>query len=461
MPSRLPSLRNTKGGSVQKRHGSVNDVRSRYSAKYRRGSDLGSRLTASSPFLQKSAPEDCLKCMLKVSHRKCEAHKYIRVGGGYRHSYWFVKCLLEELELQRQQELIRKERLEAIREKKVRAIRTYIRTKSGRLVERIIYLDEEDYEAFKSGKNQKDILAKYLSKDEAKQLDSWDKDEVKAIKTYVRTKSGRLIEKLVYVSKDEYNAMQEGKVDAKELLKKYIKPEDGETIEGWGEQEMKTIKTYVRTKSGRLIEKTIMVSKEDYDAMMKDGKDPAEILKKYMAVGDGEKIESWQSAEPMKSIKMKIRTKSGRIIEKTIMVSKEDYEALTKGGANADAILGKYMDSGDNIESWEKADTKPMKVIKTYVRTKSGRLIEKTILLTEDEYKAFQEQGGDPEFLKKFIKLEKGEAIEDWEKASTVYEASDDEDDVFKKAKAGTKLIGKDGTVYEVVVDPLTGKKYK
>lgn len=44
-------------------------------------------------------------------------HKYIRVGGGYRHGYWYVKCLLEELELQRQRELILKQRLESIREK--------------------------------------------------------------------------------------------------------------------------------------------------------------------------------------------------------------------------------------------------------------------------------------------------------------------------------------------------------
>ena len=27
-------------------------------------------------------------------------HKYVRIGGGYRHSYWHVKALLEEIELQ-------------------------------------------------------------------------------------------------------------------------------------------------------------------------------------------------------------------------------------------------------------------------------------------------------------------------------------------------------------------------
>ena len=28
-------------------------------------------------------------------------------------------------------------------------------------------------------------------------------------------------------------------------------------------------------------------------------------------------------------------------------------------------------------------------------------------------------------------------------------------------AKEGQRIVGKDGTVYEVVVDPLTGKKFK
>uniref|UniRef100_K1Q718 Uncharacterized protein n=1 Tax=Magallana gigas TaxID=29159 RepID=K1Q718_MAGGI len=453
--SKLPSLRTGRKSGYNPN----TDIRARYSAKFRKTPDpFKNKLTADSPFLNKSTVEDCLKCLLKVPHKRCESHKYIRVGGGYRHGYWYVKCLLEELELQRQRELILKQRLESIREKNVKAIKTYIRTKSGRLVERIIFLSEEDYAAFKEGKNVQDILKKYLSKDEAQGLESWDKDEVKAIKTYVRTKSGRLVEKLVYVSKEDYDAITQGKGDAKALLKKYAK--DGEVIEGWDEAKMKTIKTYVRTKSGRLIEKTIMISQEDYDAMIRDGKDPAEILKKYMPLGDGETLESWKSAEPMKAIKTMVRTKSGRLIEKTVYVSADDYERLQKGDADLNDILGKYMgEDGGTVEGWKKADPTPMKVVKTYIRTKSGRLIEKQVLLTEEEYKQFMESGGNPDFLKKFIELEKGEVIDSWEKASTVFSGGDDEE--IKNAKEGQRIVGKDGTVYEVVVDPLTGKKYK
>ena len=67
-------------------------------------------------------------------------------------------------------------------------------------------------------------------------------------------------------------------------------------------------------------------------------------------------------------------------------------------------------------------------MVKTYIRTKSGRLIEKTVMMSEEEYNAFVASGGDPNFLKKFITLNKGETIEDWEKASTVYSADNDPD---------------------------------
>ena len=262
----------------------------------------------------------------------------------------------------------------------VRIIKTYIRTKSGRLKERIIYLSEEDYLKFKEGGlDAADILKKYLSKDEAANLHSWDKDEMKAITTYIRTKSGRRIAKTVYVSKDDYEAMKRGDIDANAVLAKYFKPEDGETIEGWGEAEMKAIKTFVRTKSGRLVEKTILVSKEDYDKLMEA---------KAKGIGD---------------------------------------EAMAD-------ILGKYMslDEGDKIEGFEKKEAAPMKVVKAMVRTKSGRLVEKTILMTEEEYKAFQESGGDMNMLKKYLDLGKDDVIEGWEKASTVYAGDSDDEDLVK-----------------------------
>ena len=50
------------------------------------------------------------------------------------------------------------------------------------------------------------------------------------------------------------------------------------------------------------------------------------------------------------------------------------------------------------------------------------------ILMTEEEYAEFQDSGGDVSLLKKFMDIGKDDIIEDWEKGSTVYAASDDED---------------------------------
>ena len=70
-------------------------------------------------------------------------------------------------------------------------------------------------------------------------------------------------------------------------------------------------------------------------------------------------------------------------------------------------------------------------VVKAMVRTKSGRLVEKTILMTEAEYKEFLATGGDTNFLKKFMDMNPDDVIENWEKASTVYSAGSD-DEVLK-----------------------------
>ena len=255
----------------------------------------------------------------------------------------------------------------------MKAVKTYIRTKSGRIEERVVFLSEDDYKKFQSGGGDAmDVLKKYLTKEEGENIQSYEKEEQKAITTWVRTKSGKRVQKTVYVSKKEYEAMKKGEVDAASVLKKYMKPDDLKNLESWGEAKMKQIKTYVRTKSGRVVEKTILVSEEDYSKMKqleKEGKDPNEILKNYMSLEEGAKI-----------------------------------------------------------EGWKKEEAAPMKVIKTTVRTKSGKLVEKTVLLTEEEYKKFQESGGDVNALKKYLNLSKDDVIEDWEKSSTVYAASDDED---------------------------------
>ncbi|PAA92840.1 hypothetical protein BOX15_Mlig002220g3 [Macrostomum lignano] len=355
-------------------------------------------------FLPKSKDEDCIKCMLKVPHDKCESHRYIRVGGGYRHSFWYIKVLLEEIELARHQALIRQKRLETIAEGNIRAVKTYIRTKSGRMVEKVIFMSEDDYQNFQQfvqqGGDPSSLVRKYLSKEDAQNLQGFDKEEQKAIKTVVRTKSGRVIEKIVYVSRDEYDKIQRGEVDANAVLRRRLNLKDGEQLEKWSAPKMRTITT-------------------------------------------------------------RIRTKSGRIIEKKVLVSDEDYQKLKEGKADLSKVLGKYLSKDDGeVEGWSAPQKEAMKVIKTYVRTKSGKLVEKTILMTEDEFKEFEKSGGDPNILKRFMKLKDGEKIDKWEKASTVYADSDDDGGGPPK-KPGERTVDKHGNVFEYVKDPLTGKVYK
>jgi len=61
----------------------------------------------------------------------------------------------------------------------VRAVKTYIRTNSGKIIERVVFLSDADYKKFmKGGDGASDILKQYLTKEEAGKLDSWDKEEV-------------------------------------------------------------------------------------------------------------------------------------------------------------------------------------------------------------------------------------------------------------------------------------------
>ena len=75
-----------------------------------------------------------------------------------------------------------------------------------------------------------------------------------AIKTKVRTKSGRMLEKIVYVNKEDYEAIKTGKKNAVKILSEYLKEEQLEVTD-WEEAKMKTIKAFVRTKSGRIVTK--------------------------------------------------------------------------------------------------------------------------------------------------------------------------------------------------------------
>ncbi|XP_078487694.1 uncharacterized protein LOC100179464 [Ciona intestinalis] len=149
---------------------------------------------------------ECWRCALRMEHSKCETTKYIRIGGGFRHSYWFVRQLIEQAkeEEEKQLNLLRREQRAIFTEKlawrvnsdgkRERRIKTFVRSKSGRRIEKYEYVSEDVYNEMVSlndaGKNathsakrrMKEKLAASLglNPEDANMLDSWDAQSVGA-----------------------------------------------------------------------------------------------------------------------------------------------------------------------------------------------------------------------------------------------------------------------------------------
>lgn len=74
---------------------------------------------------------------------------------------------------------------------------------------------------------------------------------------------------------------------------------------------VKTIKTLIRTKSGRLVERTLHITEEDYKKMMEAGGDPSAILNKYLKPDEQGTIESWEKVPEGKAMKVRACLREG------------------------------------------------------------------------------------------------------------------------------------------------------
>ncbi|XP_070572862.1 trichohyalin-like [Ptychodera flava] len=125
--------------------------------------------------------EECYRCQLHADHAECEKHKYLRIGGGFRHSYWYIRGILDVIEEEQRlaaEEAMRKyqeeqERLEEERRQREvpkRRVKTYVRTKSGRKIKQYHYFTEDEYKEFK--KDDK-TARKMLGLGENEELMDW------------------------------------------------------------------------------------------------------------------------------------------------------------------------------------------------------------------------------------------------------------------------------------------------
>ncbi|XP_071810401.1 uncharacterized protein [Asterias amurensis] len=145
-------------------------------------------------------PEECFHCQLQTNHAVCERHKYLRVGGGFRHSYSYIKQTLDIMEAEHRKvaEEVRKRYEEEQLAMKAKAqtrrkIKMYVKGADGKIVSRYLFVTEDEYEEMKKdSKLAKKILG--LADDE--ELDDW----VSSKQKYVMDENGQLVK----VSKKKY-----------------------------------------------------------------------------------------------------------------------------------------------------------------------------------------------------------------------------------------------------------------
>ncbi|XP_033647998.1 uncharacterized protein LOC117307368 [Asterias rubens] len=145
-------------------------------------------------------PEECFHCQLQTNHAVCERHKYLRVGGGFRHSYSYIKQTLDIMEAEHRKvaEEVRKRYEEEQLAMKAKAqtrrkIKMYVKGADGKIVSRYLFVTEDEYEEMKKdNKLAKKILG--LADDE--ELDDW----VSSKQKYVMDEKGQLVK----VSKKKY-----------------------------------------------------------------------------------------------------------------------------------------------------------------------------------------------------------------------------------------------------------------
>ncbi|XP_071490765.1 uncharacterized protein [Diadema antillarum] len=143
-------------------------------------------------------PEECYKCQLRTEHSNCEKHKFLRIGGGYRHSYAYIKQIMdaiakEQYDIARveflKQEQIRIEeqrKIEQEKNKVKRRVKVFLRTKSGNVITRYQFFNEDDYREMKSDKA---LARRMLGLDDADSLE----DFVASKDDYVLDEDGEMV----------------------------------------------------------------------------------------------------------------------------------------------------------------------------------------------------------------------------------------------------------------------------
>ncbi|OAF66490.1 hypothetical protein A3Q56_05779 [Intoshia linei] len=127
----------------------------------------------------------CWKCMLNLEHHDCISHKYIRIGGGYRHSYWYIKAILDkmidlEVRIKKPTNHDRLHNIYKLTKHDPKSIKIHIRTRtfSGKKIFKTLNVKKSDYKKLKKHpKNSNKIFKSYFKK-QMPQLGFWPVDYI-------------------------------------------------------------------------------------------------------------------------------------------------------------------------------------------------------------------------------------------------------------------------------------------
>ncbi len=223
-------------------------------------------------------------------------------------------------------------------------------------------------------------------------------------------------------------------------------------------------------------EKLVFITEEDYNKLTEElckaeGGDneeinadqiKAKIFTKYLGK-EASMLEKVDLRE-QKAITAKVETSDGNVIEKVVYVSKADFEKAQKSGEKGiskllskDKEMKKIIKQGGQVA--DIGETK-IAIVNTVVRTKSGKLKQQAIHISEEDKKAIESGKVElKDVMEKYAPLEKGQKVEAIIPPSSI--DTDSPESPPSAIKVLTTTIQKqDGTVEtkEVV---LTAEEYK
>lgn len=163
----------------------------------------------------------------------------------------------------------------------MRAIKTTMRTRSGRTREKLVFISEEDASKLEEEGGSSDtaraaILSKYMSRKEMKRLADVDLKQQKALRVKLRGADGEIVERVMHVSDSDLERVRRGELDVATIAARDRSLADivhsGGRVEGAVETAgaVQPLRVTVRTESGHTRERTILVDQSDRERLERE-----------------------------------------------------------------------------------------------------------------------------------------------------------------------------------------------